>query len=48
MEKKFENVEYEWPWTKVSEWPWPLIFMQVHELIQLTATTNFDIIVYNS
>ena len=26
QEKKFENVESEWPWTKVNEWPWPLIF----------------------
>ena len=26
-EKKFENVESEWPCTKVNEWPWPLIFI---------------------
>ena len=26
-EKKFENVESEWPWTKVNEWPGPLIFL---------------------
>ena len=26
-EKKFENVESEWPWKKVNEWPRPLIFM---------------------
>ena len=32
-EKKFENVESEWPWTKVNEWPWPLIFIKVHVLI---------------
>ena len=32
-EKKFENVEAKWPWTKVNEWPWPLIFIQVHVLI---------------
>ena len=22
-ENKFENIESEWPWTKVNEWPWP-------------------------
>ena len=26
-EKQFENIESEWPWTKVNEWPWLLIFM---------------------
>ena len=48
MEKKFENVESEWPWKKVNEWPWPLIFMKLHVLISLTASNNFDIIDYNS
>ena len=43
-EKKFEIVEMEWPWTKVNEWPWPLIFIKFHVLIKLTASTNFDII----
>ena len=38
-EKKLENVESGWPWTKVNEWPWPLIF---------TASSNFDIIDYKS
>ena len=33
---------------KVNEWPWPLIFIQVHVPIKLTASTNFDIIDYNS
>ena len=23
LEKKFENVDSEWPWTMVNEWPWP-------------------------
>ena len=32
-EKKFENIESEWPWTNVNEWPWPLIFIQVHIII---------------
>ena len=40
--------ESEWPCTKVSEWPWPLIFIKVHILIQVIASTNFDIIDYNS
>ena len=26
-EKKFQNAESEWPWMKVNEWPWPLIFL---------------------
>ena len=26
-EKKFKNVESEWPWPKVNAWPWPLIFI---------------------
>ena len=47
-EKKFEDVESEWPSTKVSEWPWPFIFKMIHVLIQLTASINFDIIDYNS
>ena len=29
---------------KVNEWPWPLIFIMLHVLIWLTASTNFDII----
>ena len=29
-EKKFESAESKWPSTKVNEWPWPLIFVQVH------------------
>ena len=31
-------------WTKVSEWPWPLVLIK----LQLTSSTNFDIIAYNS
>ena len=31
-----------------NEWPWPLIFIYVHVLIKLNASTNFDIIGYNS
>ena len=46
-EKKFETVEYEWHWTKVNEWPWPLIFIKLQVLIWLTASTNLDIIDYN-
>ena len=46
-EKKFQNVETEWPWTKIIEWPSPLIFINLHVLIWLTASTNFDID-YNS
>ena len=38
-EKKFENVESEWPWTKVCEWTWPFKFIKIHVLIQLTAST---------
>ena len=26
-EKMFENAESEWSWTKINEWPWPLIFI---------------------
>ena len=37
-----------WPWTKVNVWPWPLIFIKLHVIIWLTASTNFDIIDYNS
>ena len=47
-EKKFETFEYEWPWTKVNEWHWPLIFIKLHVLIRLTASINFDIIDSNS
>ena len=47
-EKKFENVESEWPWTKFHEWPWPLIFIKLHALIKLTASTNFGITDYYS
>ena len=32
-EKKFENVESEWPWTKVKICPWPFIFIYAHVLI---------------
>ena len=32
-EKKFKNIESEWPWSKVNEWPCPLIFIYVHVLI---------------
>ena len=32
-EQKKLNVESEWPWTKVSEWHWPLIFIKFHLLI---------------
>ena len=35
-------------WTKVNEWHWPLIFTEIHVLIWLTASTNFDITDYNS
>ena len=34
--------------SEVNEWPWPLIFIQVHVLIQLTESTNFDITDYNN
>ena len=30
--KTFENVESQWPWMKVSEWPWPFD-LKVHVLI---------------
>ena len=43
-EKKFENVESEWPWTKVNEWSWPLTFTNVH----LVVSTSFDVTDYNS
>ena len=32
-EKKFEIDESEWHWTKVNEWPWPLIFIKINVLI---------------
>ena len=32
----------------VCEWPWPFIFIKLHVLIWLTASTNFDIIDDNS
>ena len=34
-------------WTKVNEWPWPLVLIKLHVLIQLTASTTFYIIDYN-
>ena len=39
-EKKFENVESEWLWTKVNDL---FIFIK----LQLTASANYDIIDYN-
>ena len=45
-EKKFENIGS--LWTKVNEWLWPFIFIKLHVLIYLTASTNFDITDYNS
>ena len=47
QEKKFQNIESEWPWSKVNELPWILIFTTFHVLIYLTASTNFDITDYN-
>ena len=47
-EKKFKNVEPEWPWIKVNEWPWPLIFIKLHVHIWLTGSSNFDITDYSS
>ena len=32
-EKKFANVESEWPSTKVNECPWPMIFIEADVLI---------------
>ena len=43
-EKTFENAESEWPWMKINEWLWPLIFIKLYVPIWLTASTNFDII----
>ena len=48
LKQKFENVESEWSWTKINDWPWPLIFIKLHVLIWLTASTYFDIMDYNS
>ena len=51
-EKNFKNIESERfainIWAKVNEWPWPLVLLKLHVLIQLTASTNFYITDYNS
>ena len=39
-EKKLGNVESEWPWTKVNEWPWPLIFINLGHVTR-TIWINF-------
>ena len=31
--KKFKNIESDLNWTKVNEWPWPLVLIKPHELI---------------
>ena len=46
-EKKFDNVESEWPWTKVNEWPWPWVDINHHVLIYLTIYTNFQLFLGN-
>ena len=39
-EKRLENVESEWPLTKVNEWPWPWVVINHHILIYLTICTR--------
>ena len=48
LEKKFENVESEWPWAKVNEWPWPCGVINRRVLIYLTICTNFHFTGVNS
>ena len=31
-ENKFENIKSWVTWTKVSEWPWPLVLIKLHVL----------------
>ena len=40
VDKKFESVESEWPWTKVNEWPWPSVVINRHILIYMTICIN--------
>ena len=47
-EDKFENVESEWSWTKVNEWPWPWVVINCHLIIYLTIFTNFHLTGFNS
>ena len=39
-----ENVESEWPWTKVNEWPSPLIFNHLVNCIYPTLTSQTTIL----
>ena len=41
-EKQVLTLKSEWPLTKVKEWPWPLILTQLHKLIKLNASSNFE------
>ena len=47
-EKKSENVESEWPWSKVNEWPWFYVVINHHVLIYLTICTNFHLTGFNN
>ena len=46
--KKYENVESERPWTKVSEGHWSWVVINCHVLIYLTICTNFHLTGFNS
>ena len=41
-EKQVLTLKSEWPLIKVREWPWPLILTQLHKLIKLNASSNFE------
>ena len=41
--KQVLTLKSEWPLTKVKEWSWPLILTQLHWLIKLNASSNFEI-----
>ena len=41
-EKQVLTLKSEWPLIKVKEWPWPLILTQLHKLIELNASRNFE------
>ena len=41
-EKQVLTLKSEWPLIKVKEWPWPLILTQLHKLIYLNASSNFE------
>ena len=47
-EEKIENVESEWSWTQVNEWPWSWVVINRHVLIYFTLHTNLHLTGFNS